>query len=69
MTTTRSRLATAVRQGGHPVTLGGIEFAREIVESLDCFRAGKNDKSLKSFLDDLRGDLRRMSRPDEEEHG
>ena len=51
-------LASAVRQGGHPATLGGIEFAREIVENMDWFRAGKNDASLKAFLDDLRAALR-----------
>jgi len=51
-------LARAVRQAGHPSTLGGIEFAQELVAGLDLFRAGKNDRSLKAFLDDLRGKLR-----------
>lgn len=53
-------LAKAVRQAGHPATLGGIEFAREIVENLDWYRAGRNDASLKAFLDDLRARLRRL---------
>ncbi len=44
-------LAKAVRDGGHPPTLGGIEFAREIVEAMDFFRAGKAESSLKHFLD------------------
>jgi hypothetical protein len=44
-------LAKAVRDGGHPPTLGGIEFAREIVEVMDFFRAGKAEGSLKHFLD------------------
>jgi hypothetical protein len=61
----KDALAKAVRQAGHPPTLGGIEFAREIVESMDLFRAGKNDRSLKAFVDDLRSSLRtfRASRP------
>jgi len=51
-------LARTVRQAGHPVTLGGIEFAQEIVEQMDFYRAGRNDRSLKSFLDGLRNRLR-----------
>jgi len=53
-------LAKTVRQAGHPATLGGLEFAREIVEALDLYRAGRGDKSLKAFLDDLRAGLRRQ---------
>ncbi len=54
----KNALANAVRKGGHPATLGGIEFARELVEGMDLYRAGKNDRSLKSFVDDLRARLR-----------
>jgi hypothetical protein len=52
-------LARAVRAGDHPATLGGIEFAREIVQHMNWYRAGRSDASLKAFLDDLRGSLRR----------
>ncbi|MBI2833273.1 MAG: hypothetical protein HYX76_02470 [Acidobacteria bacterium] len=51
-------LAKAVRQAGHPVMLGGTEFARELVDNMDLYRAGKNDRSLKAFVDDLRSTLR-----------
>ncbi len=61
----KDALAKAVRQAGHPATLGGIEFAREIVERVEWYRAGKNDKSLKTFIDDLRGSLRRLRRHEE----
>lgn len=54
----KSALANAVRQAGHPATLGGIEFAQELVEAMDLYRAGKNDRSLKSFLEELRGGLK-----------
>jgi hypothetical protein len=57
----KDALAKAVRQAGHPSTLGGIEFARELVAGMDLFRAGKNDRSLKAFLDDLRSKLRTLS--------
>jgi hypothetical protein len=45
-------LARAVVDGGHPATLGGLEFARELAEAQDYFRAGKADSSLKHFLDE-----------------
>lgn len=46
-------LRTTIERGGVPVTLGGIEFAAEIVAHMDLFRAGRNDRSLKHFLDSL----------------
>jgi len=54
----KAALANVVRKAGHPATLGGIEFAQELVERMDLYRAGKNDRSLKSFVDDLRARLR-----------
>lgn len=50
-------LTEAVTAAGHPVLLGGIEFAEDLVESMDLYRAGKNEKSLKRFIDDLRARL------------
>jgi len=55
----KQSLAQAVRQGGHPATLGGIEFAPELVDSMDFYRAGHNDRSLKAFVDDFRNAVRR----------
>jgi hypothetical protein len=51
-------LAEAVRDAGHPTTLGGIEFAAELINGMDLYRAGRNDHSLRAFLDDLRKGLR-----------
>lgn len=51
-------LGQAIQKGGHPATLGGIEFASEFVKEMDLYRAGKADTSLKAFLDDLRNKLR-----------
>lgn len=53
-------LADAVRQGGYPLTLGGIEFAAELVEAMDLYRAARNDASLRAFVQDLRGRLRQL---------
>lgn len=56
----KDTLAKTVRQAGHPATLKGIEFAEELVDALDLYRAAKNDRSLKAFLDDLRPALRML---------
>lgn len=45
-------LAQAVRDGGHPAILGGIEFAKELAESMDFYRAGRAEPSLKQFVSD-----------------
>ena len=54
-------LIDAVRQAGHLPTLGGIEFAAELITAMDLYRAGRNDHSLRAFVDDLRGRLRLVS--------
>jgi hypothetical protein len=56
----KAALANVVRKAGHPATLGGIEFAQELVERMDLYRAGRNERSLKAFVDDLRGRLRTL---------
>jgi hypothetical protein len=59
-------LADAVRQAGYPPTLGGIEFAAELVADMDLYRAGRNDHSLRAFLDDLRAQLRQAGGQEED---
>lgn len=49
----KNHLAQTVRDAGHVPQLGGLEFAQEIADSIDYYRAGKADTSLKHFLDDL----------------
>ena len=56
-------LASTIAQGGHPATLGGVEFAPELVAAMDLYRAGRNDSSLKAFVDDFRAKLRRWATP------
>jgi hypothetical protein len=51
-------LAQAIVDGGHPATLGGLEFAAELAHAMDFARAGKASRSLKRFIDDLRRRLR-----------
>jgi hypothetical protein len=56
----KAMLAKAVRDAGHPPTLGGIEFAAELAEAMDLYRAGKNEKSLGRFLADTRQRLQAL---------
>ncbi len=51
-------LVNALRSAGHPVMVGGAEFAEEIVTEMDFYRAGKNEPSLRHFIDQARGILR-----------
>ena len=47
----KRELARAVTDGGHPRTLGGIEFAADLVAAMDFYRAGKNEPSLRHFIE------------------
>ncbi len=58
----KNLLRTTIRNGGHPHTLGGIEFAAELVVEMDLYRAGKTDSSLKAFIDDFRAALNTWKR-------
>ena len=40
------------------ITLGGAEFADDIVEHMDLFVAGKNEPSLKHFWDEVKALMR-----------
>lgn len=54
----KQALAAGLREAGHILTLGGAEFADEIVEAMDLYRAGKNEPSLKHCIDGIRAALR-----------
>lgn len=51
-------LSDTVASAGHPVLLGGIEFAGEIVAAMDFYRAGRRERSLKHFIDEVQALLR-----------
>lgn len=54
----KGRLAQSIAAGGHQRTLGGVEFAEEIVEGMDFYRAGRNETSLRHCVDQVRQRLR-----------
>ena len=51
-------LMTTIRDAGHPSTLGGTEFAPDLADGMDLYRAGKTDPSLRAFIDDFRAALK-----------
>jgi hypothetical protein len=55
----KDTLAGAVVRAGHPATLGGIEFAVELVQAMDLYRAGRAEPSFRHFLRDALAQLRR----------
>jgi hypothetical protein len=57
----KAALVKVLERAGEIVTGGGGEFAEEIVEVMDLYRAGKASRSLKQFVDDLRAALKRLA--------
>jgi hypothetical protein len=56
----KRKLVQAIKDAGHPATLSGVEFAQEIVGQMDLYRAGRNETSLKNFVDQLRDFIRAL---------
>jgi hypothetical protein len=53
----KSILAKAVVDAGYPPGLKGLEFAKDIVNSLDLYRAGKAESSLGHFIQEFQSRL------------
>lgn len=53
-------LTEAIRLGQEVAPLDGVEFAPELVEAMDLYRAGKLDPSLRAFVRELRARFRRI---------
>jgi len=54
-------LMQTIRDSGQITTLGGIEFAQDLVSAMDLYRAGNSEPSLGFFVDDMRRALRAVS--------
>lgn len=57
-------LADAVAKAGHVSTLGGIEFAGELVQSMDLYRAAKAEPSLGTVVENLSAKLKQAPEQD-----
>lgn len=53
-------LAETIRAADHPLILGGIEFAEDLVNVMDFYRAGRADQSLHAFITELNRHLKRL---------
>ena len=49
----KSLLSETILAAGHPSILGGIEFAEDLVNDMHFYRAGKTDRSLQIFIEEL----------------
>lgn len=49
----KALLKEAVRRAGHFPTLGGVEFAEDLVRGMDLHRAGRNEPSLGFLIDSV----------------
>jgi len=56
----KRRLQETLERAGEIVTQGGGEFADEIIETMDFYRAGQADQTIQTFADDVRGALRQI---------
>lgn len=51
-------LRESILAADQPILTSEMEYAPDLVAAMDLFRAGKNQPSLKSFVEELRGALR-----------
>ena len=58
----KQRLIEAIHATGVTPSLGGIEFAEDIVQQMDIERAMRADRSLERFVNDLRAEFRQWRR-------
>ena len=49
----KKRLIDAIRESGITPSLGGLEYAEDIVKEMDLEQAARNDASLQRLLGDL----------------
>jgi len=54
----KEQLIQAMRKAGTAPSLGGIEYAADIVREMNLNRAGQADRSFKRFIDSLRREFR-----------
>jgi hypothetical protein len=50
----KNELKNIIRNAGWPITQGGIEYSKDIIEKIDFIRAKRNDASFGNFINDLR---------------
>jgi uncharacterized protein DUF4276 len=56
-------LRQTIRDAGQPILTNEMEYAADLVAAMDLYRAGKNQPSLKHFLDEIRSALHTLAGP------
>ena len=56
----KQALKEACLRGGNILTLGGIEFASDLVAAMDFYRAGKAEPGLAHFVEEMRSALQAL---------
>jgi len=57
----KKQLVDAILAAGITPSLGGIEFAEDIVQAMDLDNVAQNDRSFKDFITALRGQIKQLS--------
>ncbi|MGP0103596.1 MAG: hypothetical protein ACLPUT_18485 [Solirubrobacteraceae bacterium] len=57
----KRRLVESLEEAGEIVTQGGAEFAEEIIDVMDFYRAGKAVPTIQTFADDVRSALKQLA--------
>jgi|HubBroStandDraft_3_1064219.scaffolds.fasta_scaffold19683_2 hypothetical protein len=52
-------LRETILKAGQPILTGEMEYAPDLVEAMDFFRAGKNQPSLRHFIEEVRSAIQR----------
>jgi len=53
----KSLLRKTILQAGQPILTTEMEYAPDLISAMDLFRAGRNQPSLKHFVDEIRSAL------------
>ncbi len=53
-------LRDTIREAGQPILTTEMEYAPDLVDAMDLFRAGRNQPSLKHFVDEVRSALQNL---------
>lgn len=56
----KQMLRKTIQDAGQPILTTEMEYAPDLVDAMDLFRAGKNQPSLRHFVDEVRSSLQRL---------
>ncbi len=57
----KTHLRQSISRGGQAILTDAMEFAPDLVAAMDFYRAGKNQRSLRLFIEELKKSLRTLA--------